>query len=114
MPHGFSADRLVRIDRFLQETYIDSGRFAGRLTLIARGGQMAHVKALGQMDYERGKPTTEATIFRFYSMTIPSLTLRLVRILRRRTAKRLAPRCPPHRTPPNRSPPHPPITALVR
>jgi CubicO group peptidase (beta-lactamase class C family) len=78
MPAGFSADRLARIDKFMQKAYIDSGRFAGTLTHIARGGEVAHCKTLGLMDSERKKPMAEDTIFRFYSMSKPITSVALM------------------------------------
>ncbi len=68
---GFSADRLARLDGFLQSRYIDSGRLPGALTLIARGGEVAHMSVLGKADVERGAPLKEDTLFRIYSMTKP-------------------------------------------
>lgn len=69
MPTGLSADRLKRIDQHFQEIYIDTGKLPGVLTLVARRGEIAHFSALGKMDIENDKPTTEDTIFRIYSMT---------------------------------------------
>ena len=66
---GLSTAKLARIDRFLQEKYIDTGKIAGALTLVARQGEVAHFSAVGQMDAERGKPMQEDTIFRIYSMS---------------------------------------------
>ena len=75
MPHainsGLSTDRLKRIDRFLQETYVDAGKLPGALTLVARHGEIAHLGAVGNADVERGTPLATDTIFRIYSMTKP-------------------------------------------
>jgi CubicO group peptidase (beta-lactamase class C family) len=68
---GLSTARLQRIDRLLQERYIDSGRLPCAQTLIARGGEIAHYSTLGQMDVERQRAAQENTIFRIYSMTKP-------------------------------------------
>ena len=38
---GFSSQRLARIDRVMQQ-YVDSGKVAGVVTLIARHGQVAY------------------------------------------------------------------------
>lgn len=77
-PTGLLPDQLARIDSFLQESYIDSGRFAGTLTLVSRGGNIGHKSALGLMDSERGKPMCEDTIFRFYSMSKPITSVALM------------------------------------
>lgn len=66
---GMSTARLGRIDRYLQENYISTGKIAGALTLVARRGEIAHFSAVGEMDAERAKPMREDTIFRIYSMS---------------------------------------------
>ena len=68
---GLSSARLERIDQTIQNKYIDTGKLKGALVLIARRGQVAHQRALGLADAERGKPVREDTIFRIYSMTKP-------------------------------------------
>ncbi len=68
---GFSPDRLERLDARIKAKYIDSGKFTGTLTMIARRGEIVHSRAMGLMDRERGKPMREDTIFRIYSMTKP-------------------------------------------
>ena len=52
-------------------SYVDSGRLPGALTLIARGGQVAFVDAVGYRDVEARVPLTEDALHRFYSMTKP-------------------------------------------
>jgi CubicO group peptidase (beta-lactamase class C family) len=64
-----STARLGRIDEYLQENYISTGKIAGALTLVARRGEIAHFSAVGEMDAERAKPMREDTIFRIYSMS---------------------------------------------
>ena len=66
---GLSQDRLKRIDRFLKESYIGSGKLPGAVTLVARHGEVAHFSALGSADVARGAPMATDTIFRIYSMT---------------------------------------------
>ena len=68
---GFSSARLEHIDTFLKRRYVDTGKLAGTLTLIARKGRIAHTSVVGLMDAERGKEMREDTIFRIYSMTKP-------------------------------------------
>ena len=78
MASAFLPGRLDRIDSFLQKSYIDSGRFAGTLTLVSRRGEVGHLSALGLMDSERNKPMQEDTIFRFYSMSKPITSVALM------------------------------------
>ena len=66
---GMSTARLGRIDQMLKDKYIDTGKIAGALTLVARKGEVTHFSAVGQMDAERAKPMKEDTIFRIYSMS---------------------------------------------
>ena len=68
---GMSSQRLARLDRFLKETYVEPGKLAGTLTLVARKGQIVHTSVLGQADRERGVAMREDTLFRIYSMTKP-------------------------------------------
>jgi CubicO group peptidase (beta-lactamase class C family) len=67
---GFSDARLQRIAPVMQ-AYIDQGKLAGTLIMVARNGQIAYINAQGMMDKEAKKPMREDTIFRIYSMTKP-------------------------------------------
>jgi CubicO group peptidase (beta-lactamase class C family) len=78
MASAFLPGRLDRIDTFLQQNYLDTGRFAGTLTLVSRRGEVGHLSALGLMDSERNKPMQEDTIFRFYSMSKPITSVALM------------------------------------
>lgn len=71
-PHeaGLSAERLGRLDDFMQEL-IDTQQRAGFVYLVARGGQVAHFEARGWADIERQRPMTRETIFSIWSMTKP-------------------------------------------
>ena len=67
---GFSPKRLERISTVMQD-YIDKGKLAGTLTLVARDGKIAYLNAQGMMDKEASKPMAEDAIFRIYSMSKP-------------------------------------------
>ncbi|MCK9993420.1 MAG: hypothetical protein Dbin4_01940 [Alphaproteobacteria bacterium] len=67
---GLCAKRLARIGPHFQK-YIDEGKLAGVLTLVARRGQLAYLDARGNMDVESGRALTPDAIFRIYSMTKP-------------------------------------------
>ncbi len=78
---GLSSERLARIDRHLQERYIQPGKIAGAVTLVARHGQVAHLSALGLRDRERKEPMTEDTVFRIYSMTKPIVSIAMMSLV---------------------------------
>ena len=67
---GFSGARLARIHLTMQ-SFVDEGKFAGILTMIACRGQVVYCDSVGMRDIETGKPVEEDTIFRIFSMTKP-------------------------------------------
>jgi CubicO group peptidase (beta-lactamase class C family) len=75
---GLSSDRLRRVDQHLTSRYIEPGKIAGALTVVARRGEIAWLSPLGQMDRERAKPMRTDTIFRIYSMTKPVTSVALM------------------------------------
>ena len=68
---GMCSKRLARIDRFIAEKYIDSGRLPCAQVLVAREGQVVHQSVLGKAVLETGQALTEDSIVRIYSMTKP-------------------------------------------
>ncbi len=75
---GVSSTGLDRITQHLGRSYVDPGKIAGCLTLVARRGEVVHCVAQGEMDRERGKPMHEDTIFRLYSMSKPITSVALM------------------------------------
>lgn len=67
---GLSADRLARLESVVQG-YIDEQAVAGAVTLVARAGKQAHLRAYGHADRDGGTPMRPDTIFRIASMTKP-------------------------------------------
>ncbi len=65
---GLCSIRLQRVSRLMQD-YVDAGKIAGVITLVARRGRIAHLECCGLMDIEQGKPMQDDAIFRLYSMT---------------------------------------------
>ncbi len=65
---GLSSERLERIAGAVQHS-IDQKRIAGAVTLVARRGHVAWLKAQGMMDREAGKPMQPDAIFRICSMS---------------------------------------------
>src|SRR5262245_37512630 len=60
---GLSAERLARLDAAMQAE-VDSGRKAGIVTLIARRGRVAHLKAFGMAERETNTPMRADSLFR--------------------------------------------------
>lgn len=67
---GFDPERLRRVDAFLAERYLESGRFKGTQLLVSRDGQPVHFASAGSMR-EDGRPVAPDTLFRIASMTKP-------------------------------------------
>jgi CubicO group peptidase (beta-lactamase class C family) len=67
---GMSAERLARIDRHFAR-YVDDGRLAGWLALVARRGQIAHLSTYGRRDLASDAPVEVDTLWRLFSMTKP-------------------------------------------
>ena len=78
---GLSSSRLATLDRTMKERYVDSGALPGLLTMVYRGGQLAHTNMAGLMDIERGTPMREDAIFRIYSMTKPITSVALMMLV---------------------------------
>ncbi|WP_372890811.1 serine hydrolase domain-containing protein [Sphingomonas sp.] len=76
----FDAARLNRIDAFLKERYLDSGRLANAQILIARGGEIAHLSSQGPAR-EGGKSIDEGSLFRIASMTKPVTSIAFMMLL---------------------------------
>ena len=74
---GFSSERLVRIDKAMQED-IDRKKTGGIVVLIARHGTIAYHKAFGMADIESGKKMQTDSLFRLYSMTKPVTSVALL------------------------------------
>jgi CubicO group peptidase (beta-lactamase class C family) len=74
---GLSSQRLERIGVHFQR-YIDAGKVAGTLTLVARQGQIAYFVPQGHLECEGKRPMQHDTIFRIYSMTKPITSVALM------------------------------------
>lgn len=67
---GMSADGLARIGPAMQ-AYVDDGRLAAVMTMVARRGRVVHWEAAGARDLASGDPLDRDDIFRIFSMTKP-------------------------------------------
>ena len=67
---GVSTEHLERI-RPVMQGYVDDGRMAGILTVVARRGKIVHFETVGMRDVENNKPIEADTMFRIHSMSKP-------------------------------------------
>ncbi len=65
---GLSAERLARLTDAMQG-YVDDGKIAGGVVLVARRGRVAYLNAFGERDLASGSAMGENTIFRIASQT---------------------------------------------
>jgi CubicO group peptidase (beta-lactamase class C family) len=63
--------QLARVGEHLRGRYVEPGKIAGSLALVARGGKVCYLDVAGRRDIERDLPMTADTVFRIYSMTKP-------------------------------------------
>lgn len=75
---GLDPTRLERIDRFVAERYIESGRFPGFSLLISRGGEIAHVSHQGHAREADGVAMDDDTLVRIFSMSKPITSVALL------------------------------------
>jgi CubicO group peptidase (beta-lactamase class C family) len=67
---GMNVEQLARIPTRMQD-FVDAGKTAGIVTLIARHGYVAALSAVGYQDLERKTPMKTDSIFRVMSVTKP-------------------------------------------
>ena len=78
---GMCSQRLARIDRFLAQHYVDSGRLPCALLQVSRHGQLVHQSVLGKASLEAGTPLTEDSIVRMRSMTKPITSVAMMMLV---------------------------------
>lgn len=69
--HGFDAGRLNRVDAFVKERYLDSGRLPHAQILISRDNEIVHFSSQGAAREGSDRPIDEGSMFRIASMTKP-------------------------------------------
>ena len=67
---GMSGESLERITAATQQ-FVDEGKLAGVLAIVAREGRIVHVSAVGQRGVDDDRPLTPDALHRIYSMTKP-------------------------------------------
>jgi CubicO group peptidase (beta-lactamase class C family) len=73
--------RLDAIDGFLKSAYLDSARLPGVLLKVLHRGETVHESVQGFADVAVGRPLTEDSIFRIYSMTKPVTSVALMMLV---------------------------------
>lgn len=68
---GMCRERLGRVERFIDDAYIATGKLPGSLIQVWRRGELVLNSVLGLADRERQVPLAEDSIFRIYSMSKP-------------------------------------------
>src|SRR3954463_3468008 len=71
---GLSSSKLDAASAAVQKM-IDKRQIAGAVTVVARDGKLADVRAPGMMDLEKRTAMKTDAIFRIYSMTKPITTV---------------------------------------
>ena len=66
---GLDSTVLENIRKYLNDTYVEDGKYVGTMTLVSRKGEVAYLDSIGFMDRENAKPMQEDSIFRIYSMS---------------------------------------------
>jgi CubicO group peptidase (beta-lactamase class C family) len=77
---GMDAERLARIP-VRMKTFVDHGKAAGIVTLLARHGRLALLSAVGYQDRENDVPMRTDTIFQIMSMTKPITSTGIVMLM---------------------------------
>ena len=67
---GMSAERLDRLTAMSQR-YVDEGKLAGVVTMVARDGKVVHFETVGQRGADDATPLAKDDLFRIYSMSKP-------------------------------------------
>ena len=77
---GLSSERLGRIGEAM-ERHIEAGNITGAVTVVARGGRIAHFEAHGLMDLDSETPMRKDAAFRIMSMTKPIMAVAVLMML---------------------------------
>lgn len=76
---GLSSVALAGIAPALQ-AWVDSGKAAGAIAVVARHGKLAYIATAGAMDAEHGRPMSPDAVFRIFSMTKPIVTTAVMQL----------------------------------
>ncbi len=76
---GLSSERLARLSAHMR-SYVESGKLAGIVTLVARRGRIAALEAFGAQDLASGSAMQPDSLFRIYSMTKPITSVAVLQL----------------------------------
>lgn len=76
---GMSTERLTRITEMTQR-YVDEGKMAGIVTMVARKGRIVHFEAVGNKGVDDKRPLEKTDLFRIYSMSKPITAIALMQL----------------------------------
>jgi CubicO group peptidase (beta-lactamase class C family) len=79
---GFNPERLTRVTKIMQH-YVDDGKSAGIVTLVARRGAVVHLEKYGYQNLKENHSLELGTLFRIYSMTKPITSAALMMLYER-------------------------------
>jgi CubicO group peptidase (beta-lactamase class C family) len=77
---GMDAARLARIPARMQ-TFVDTGKAAGIVTLVVRHGQAASLNSVGFLDLQTKAPMRTDSIFRIMTMTKPVTSVAVMMLM---------------------------------
>ena len=86
---GFDPGRLARLEPFLRERYLDTGKLPHAQLLIARDGEIVHFSSQGRAREASNRAIDERSIFR-----IPVATVGISGPIDSARASRMALKCP--------------------
>lgn len=76
---GMSSERLQRMSE-LSQRYVDEGKVAGIVNIVARNGKIVHFQAAGNRGLDDSSPLQKDDLFRIYSMTKPITAAALMQL----------------------------------
>ena len=76
---GMSSERLQRMSE-LSQRYVDEGKVAGIVNIVARDGKIVHFQAAGNRGLDDPRPMQKNDLFRIYSMTKPITATALMQL----------------------------------
>lgn len=77
---GLSSSALARIAPLMQ-SYVDSGKIAGAVAVVARHGRVVYVQSVGMADIASGRAMSSTALFRIASMTKPITAVAVMRLI---------------------------------